>query len=307
MKSYKTLVFVALLGVMAAGCQKPEELKPTDKPQDISYTLSVTAVKNVETKALSLVNNPEQGSKGINFYWVVGETVSVFNGGTVIGTLEVTEVTSPTTATLSGTIDNVEGISEEKSSPTTLMLLFPGRNEDGKWTYTGQDGSEPSEDGSLATMYDYASASIEIWLNGETIEKETNAVSFTNEQSIFRFGFGSTAINSFNLSSAEGQIITARNFVDNNWVSTSGALSVNAEGNTTPEYFYVAVRNENESTADTFFFNAYGNDNALYLGEKSIPAKGLGYGKYLTATVKLIKQTFEHETSGEIAEFTDVL
>ena len=104
MKSNKIYIFAALLGIALVGCQKVEEQATTDNnPIDKNgWKITVKASKEIDTKALALDGTTLKG------YWKDGEKVSVYFGGTLLGTLEATVGSPNTSATLSGEIEKPE-------------------------------------------------------------------------------------------------------------------------------------------------------------------------------------------------------
>ena len=276
----------ALLGLaVLAGCQKLEETAvetPLEEPVAKEWTLTVEATRGEDnTKAMELVN---EGTK-LNAYWKAGETVAVFFNGAHLGDLTATPAAAKSlNATLSTTLTSVAGLGVNSE----LNLLFPGR-ADSKWDYTGQDGSEPSESGTLATQFDYALATVEVAsLDGNNITTKTEA-SFRHQQSVYRFNFkvGETplAVKGFTVAAASDKLVQSRNYSGGTWVSTYGPLDVTPAA-ATSGLLYVSLRNETVGTSseDTYSFSVPGSDNALYVGSKAIPAAALDHqSRYITA------------------------
>ena len=294
MKTNKLFLIAALLGTTLVGCQKVAEIQTPEDPQDNAktWTLTVKAVKSPQTRALEL------DGKTLNAKWNQGEKVAVYNGGTLLGTLEVTAVADDGIATLTGEV-SLDGV-------TTLSLIYPGR-EDQKWTYLGQGGDAPALTGGL-NQFDYATASVavaDLDTTTPSVAVTTHAIEFSNEQSIYCFGFKASgtalsAAKSILLSSANG-LVRSRTNTDGNWVSETGIITVTPTVNGAE--YYMAVRNENTSN-DTYTFNVVGSDDALYTGTKAIPASVLGeMGKYLAArNIVVNKKTFTPETTGEVTD-----
>ena len=284
MKKYATIIMV--LAALAA-CQKEEDFfqkeevshEEQPKVQEI-YTLTVEASKGVETKALDLDTSGDK--ERLNAYWKTGETVAVYLGGSLLGTLEATaDGTDNTKATLTGELTTVEGVQQGSE----LTLLFPRAD----WDYTGQNGVAPSEAGDLATKYDYATASVTV-ASVDDVNRTISVASganFENQQSVYRFGFKVSgtplSVKAFTVSSDHNKLVTSRSY-SGGWTSTYGSLTV-TPASATSELLYLSVRNENDNTseADKFSFYVIGNDNALYLGEKDIPGDKLGDGKFISA------------------------
>lgn len=270
MKKY-IILFAALAGAMLwTGCQKMEEDLVKDEPVEEApqlFTLTVQAVKDVDTKALELLGNT------LNAYWVDGEEVAVYTKSTkaFLGMLTVdADETDPTEATLSGTLSSVEGV----DVGTQLYLLFP-RTE---WDYTGQDGSAPSADGTLASKYDYAVATVSVQSmeNGVII---TSYADFFIQQKIYRFGFkvdgnseNPVSVKEFTVVSDQNDAIV-RQYDYLSDEDTYGSLTVKVTGAETTDLLYMAIRNMRISTNQTYSFHVIDGGNALYIGSQSIPFK----------------------------------
>lgn len=300
MKTNRLFLIAALLGTVLAGCQKAEELMPVEKPERTPSTeqyLSMTVQANlgVDSKALELDDDQ------LKTYWKQGEKVAVYFGGEKIGTLEVTTETKATPATLSGKIKKVDGF----ENGSTLLLLSPARDDE-EWTYLGQDGSAPSESGSLATCFDYETATI----TASNVADNTVTVSdatFSSEQSMFRLAFkvgddpAPIAVSSFIVNSGQGKIVRGRTLGDN-WTTSQtedyGSLTLTPSTASVGNIYYMAIRNEHTSGADDhLFFSVTGSDKTLYLGSKKIPQSYLGYEKFIGATVKLTQVDFTPKSS----------
>ena len=267
MKKY-IILFAALAGAMLwTGCQKMEEDIVKDEPVEEApqlFTLTVHAVKDVDTKALEL-----DGST-LNAYWVDGEEVAVYNKSTraFLGMLTVdADETDPTEATLSGTLSSVEGVDVS----TQLYLLFPRA----EWDYTGQDGTAPSAGGSLARQYDYASATVYVSSMDNGVISTSKAY-FSNEQKIYRFGFkiggsGGTAVSvkEFTVDSdAHNSIVRKCDYSSNKY--TCSSLTVKVSGAATQDLLYMAIKN-NIPSNQTYSFHVIDGGNALYTGSQNIP------------------------------------
>lgn len=300
MKTIKLYLIAALLGTTLVGCQKVAEIQTPEEPQDNAktWTLTVKAVKSPMTRALEL------DGKTLNAKWNTGEIVAVYYGGTLLGTVAVTAVDDNTgIATLSGTISS-DGVDDNG----TLTLIYPGR-EDEAWTYLGQGGEAPALEGEL-NQFDYATASLavaDLDLTSTPIVMSSDAVEFTNEQSIYCFGFkeGTTVISakSFLLSSSLGELVRSRSLNGGKWASEYGIITLNVKPSISGTEYYMAVRNENTSASDTYTFNVVGSDDALYSGTKVIPGDYLEMGQYLAArSIKVTKKAFTPENSGEVTD-----
>ena len=289
----KHILTIALLGILLAGCQPFEEIISEVIPEG-KVTLTVQASKEIPgTKALFLDGNT------LDAYWKDGEKVDVFLDGTWMGTLEArTDGSSkPGTAMLEGTLDNTSGL----VAGSVLTLLFPGRTGH-DWDYTGQDGSAPDEAGSLATQYDYALATVTIRSVSGNSVTTTGSAAFENQQSIYRFGFkiggsgDNIAIRSVAVASAHDALVKARSWSGSAWSDTPGLISATVAGDGSLTLPYLSLRNTlvsadnaqkaENTTIDTYsFYVVGGTDNALYVGEKPIPAKVMDtQGKFISAT-----------------------
>ena len=299
MKTNKLFLIAALLGTVLAGCQKVSEIQnPEEKPENNqTWTLKVLATKDVDTRALNY-----DGNTTMKPYWQNDEKVSVLFDGEKIGTLTVTSVSQTTaTATLEGTV-TADGLSEGAE----LTLLFPGRPDDA-WTYLGQTGVLPEP-------YDYATAALQVAsldAATQTINVSSESVRFANQQSIYRFTFkvggagDGIPVKSFIVASEAGKLVRSRAYENSAWTSTVGNLFVNTTLATAP--YLMSIRNEN-TAADKYTFsvvgNVVGNNDALYIGEKSL--KGVVNGKFYNATVSVTQKTFT-PGEGSIESAEDVL
>ena len=277
------LIAAALFAVLAwTGCRKIDEeiVEPEVVPEQPagSYTLTIEATKGADTKALEL-----SGST-LNAYWVTGEKVAVYADGAYKGLLSATVNPSDNTkATLSGTLDNADGI----VANAVLTLLFPRAD----WDYTGQDGTDPSASGTLATKYDYATASVTVDSVSGSDVTTTGTASFVNEQSMYRFGFKvggageNIAIKSFTVSSTNNTLVSSRSWGAGAWTDTFSSITVTAAG--TPTLPFASLRNTRvgSGNGDTYSFSVIGSDDALYLGSKDIPSSAMDtHGKFISAT-----------------------
>ena len=283
------LLMAALMGALVlAGCQRAEEDLQEERPEkevaEGTYFLTVEASKGVDTKALFLDTEP--GPDVLTAYWKNTEKVKVFKAGSGIGQLDVAPGTGekPVDATLSGEI-TVSGL----TSGDALTLLIPRET----WNYTGQVGTLAD----IESKYDYATATITVaGISGNTITTNDNAV-FANQQSVYRFGFKikdtETVVNvkEFTVSSTNDALVRACSL--DGTATESGSITVTPASATT-ELIYAALRNTQAgtSTADTYSFNVIGSDNALYLGEKVIPATAMdAQGKFISAKSVEVSQT----------------
>ena len=298
MKTRYLFIFPILLTL--AACQRMELEDPSLRDNlygdgDV-WTLTLQATKgDSATKALDLVN---EGAR-LNVYWTSTEKVKVYLGGALKGTLDVTPGSGekPTTATLSGTLDSVDGL----TTGSELTLLIP--RED--WVYTSQVGTLES----IQSNYDYAMATVTV----ATVNTEnrtittTGSATFQNQQSIYRFSFtlpNSVTVKDFEILSANNKLVKSRswNATDGVWASDFGAIKV-----THPDSgpAYVSLRNQS-TTDDTYTFNITGSDNALYWASKQIGSANLGQGKFLNTTITVSQPSFA-PASGSITSSSEVL
>lgn len=302
MKNNKIFVIAALLGTTLASCQKEMETQTPEEVQPVpvkTVTFTVKATKNAETRAMNLDGTT------LTAFWKEGEKVAVYVAGQTEpqGTLTADEVTNEggvSTATFTGEMS----IANLADGSNTLTLLFPGRG-DAKWTYEGQDGTAPSLDGTMATSFDYALATITATYNeaAGTLTPASDA-SFENQQSIFRFGFN-MEMSSFTVTSAQNRLVVSRAFDGSDWTSTLGALVVNP-GTPADKDYFISIRNENESVDDRLYFSHIAEGGALYEGSQKIKTKHLGNDKYLVANVTMAQKTLDPSAS-TITKEEDVL
>ena len=314
----KSYIWTILMGagvIALAGCQSENLLEQDTTIREVkglqTYMLTLDATKQIinepETRALFLVDALNKHL--IDAYWAESEIVKVFKDGSCIGTLNVTpgEGTRPQSATLSGEI-TTEGLAVGNE----LMLLFPRQD----WDYTGQTGIL-TDTGSIATNYDYATATVEVAsIEGNTITTKTGAT-FENEQSIYAFklklGNPTFPMKQFTISSAQGKLVQERSYSNGAWTSTWGPLTVTPSS--TQTLHYVSMRNEYNFSADAgdeLYFVAIGEDDSwttetdeeglLYMGSKAISADKLGKdgkvnGKYFTADVQMADVDMDPNTS----------
>ena len=276
-----TMIMAALLAAMAwTGCKDTLETDDPsareEKPVAVrdSVILTLEAGKGVNTKGLGLTD----GNQTLNAFWKSGEKVYVFASGLdPIGTLTATPTSDATKATLSGII-NATGLAKDQ----TLTLLFPRAT----WSYDNQGGTLSS----IESNFDYARTQVTI----ESIESgqitTTKSTTFENQQSIYRFGFrygtveGPT-IRTKTLLLTSNQIklaktvnaITGANTYFASGVPMTIELStaLTADQAAAHELIYVAIRNDNKSTDDTFSFTIYDADGATYRGSKTITSTHL--------------------------------
>ena len=186
------------------------------------------------------------------------------------------------------------------------MLLFPGR-DDHSWVYTGQDGTAPSEDGSMATGYDYAKASLTVnAVDGETVTVNEASVTFTNQQSVYRFGFKVSEsyidVDNITVTSNQDKFVRSLSYVGSAWTPVYGSISVTANSVPGDHFYYMTIRNENTSADDTYTFSVVDHDTkALYEGSKTIPSSYLDAPKFLSLkNISVTQKSFAPAASGEV-------
>ena len=269
--------------LMVASCQieqvdpNYEEERPevVTTPADSVWTLTIQATKGEpDTKALDLVND---GTR-LNAYWKDTETVTVYKGGTLLGTLNVVPDSGekPTTATLTGPI-TTGGLSVSDE----LYLLFPN----GTWNYIGQNGALTGS-GSIEDTYAYASATVTVSaINGVAVT--TTKANFANQESIYRFGFKVSGDyidpKAFTVSAAGGQLVQSMSWNGSAWAADYGNISVTPASAPGDHFYYVSLRND-QTSDDTYNFTITGSDDALYMASKNIPSSVLDTpGKFISA------------------------
>ena len=276
----KFFCILPIILITLAGCQKEEDITPNDNTEKVTtegiYTLTVEAIKKVDTKALALDGNT------LNATWASGEKVGVYVNGTYCGQLNATPKADATKATLSGTLTSTAGIVAD----ATILLLFPDRS-DHAWDYTGQAGAAPG--GDLAARFDYATATLTISevnnVNNTVITNGTAA--FQNEQSVYRFGFKDSGNyidpKAFTVSAAGGQLVQSMSWNGSAWAADYGNISVTPASAPGDHFYYVSLRND-QTTDDTYNFTITGSDDVLYMASKGIPASVLDVpGKFISA------------------------
>ena len=288
--------FSGIAILLLFSCQKSsqEEVSPGQEPAVRMATLTIEAQKSEATKALS-----QEGNSMIA-YWRNTESVQVYKpSGARAGALNVLPGTGekPASATLSGTLD-ITGLNEGDN----LSLRIP-RDE---WDYSGQAGILTGT-GSIEEKYDYATATVEIATIGENSITAASEAYFTNEQSIYRFGFIADAatlnVKLFVLGAAWQRLV--RKIQDG--VSDYGALKIVPDSPTT-DLIYTSVRNEAvdpDSSGDTYYFTVVGSDGSAYLGSKAVPASVLDrHGRFISArTIPATKVILSRNTSESAVVF----
>ena len=301
MKKNIILMFMLLGALVWTGCQQMEEQvvdiraeKPSPKGDwkiKIAATMDNGSQGNdPATKALRMTNDATYGD-GIESYWKTGENVAVYLGGAALGSLAVTvDSENEKNATLES--QTLPDDFQTVEAGNTLMLLYPRAT----WSYEDQDGAAPAGDTptNIAQKYNYAAAEVQVATVDKSQKEITisgSSATFTNQQSIYRFGFkaGSASgsdvnVAKFTLSSNQNKLVQKRTYdnVNKEWASTYGSLVVTPSAATTG-LLYVSVRNENTNTLDRFGFTVVDDQGATYMGYKDIPADKLGDSKFVSA------------------------
>ena len=295
----KTLLIFAVLGVLLwTGCA-PVELVPEEVPgnsllkADSTWTLTVRAeMGDPETKGLAIDGTDEANTTLLKSVWLTGEGVYVYLGEEQIGKLTAVEDASdPHYAILTGEV-TAAGITPGQ---TQLTLLTPYSRED--WTYVGQGGMLLVNDGgpsglynSIAARYHLAQAE-NVLVTGLTTDDAgkgtltTNPAVFENQQSVFRFSFrfqnggvgGKTPIITLGVSiKGDGGGLWK------GWNLGTGPIPVWLN-EPTADPFFVALRFEDQTNAETLKFEVIGEDGVTYLGSKTIPAEYKPNGHFVSA------------------------
>lgn len=295
------LIGIALVFVWT-GCIKDEtELIPdqqeAQRPQlkDSVWAVSIRAEKETEnggmTKGLAIgTGDSEANTTVLQSIWKANEPVEVYLEGTHIGTLTATpDATDAHQATLSGTVTTT-GITP---GTTKLTLLTPRQD----WDYTGQvgrlllqdDPNHPRESNrSIEKKYHYTLAENVLVTAASNGTLTTDKASFANQQSIYRLNFR------FQHNGAGDKFpITARRI----WIAAAGGGLVQTQAwdgssvtgtievlldNASEKPFFVALRNNNTTTAEDLRFKVMDSEGITYFGTKNIPAEYKPNGTFVS-------------------------
>ncbi len=295
------LIGIALVFVWT-GCIKDEtELIPdqqeAQRPQlkDSVWAVSIRAEKETEnggmTKGLAIgTGDSEANTTVLQSIWKANEPVEVYLDGTHIGTLTATpDATDAHQATLSGTVTTT-GITP---GTTKLTLLTPRQD----WDYTGQvgrlllqdDPNHPRESNrSIEKKYHYTLAENVLVTAASNGTLTTDKASFANQQSIYRLSFR------FQHNGAGDKfLITARRI----WIAAAGGGLVQTQAwdgssvtgtievlldNASEKPFFVALRNDNTTTAEDLRFKVMDSEGITYFGTKNIPAEYKPNGTFVS-------------------------
>ena len=278
---------ILILGlVLLAACQPMDtdfdyqNTRTGTSDADSVFTLTLQAIKTVDTKALDLI-----GDARLNQYWKNTDKVKVFHNGTCVGTLNVScQGDRPTTATLTGSVQ-IHGLAEND----VLTLLIPREIFD----YTGQKGrltkASDNDKGTIEDTYDYGMATVTVGTISGTTVTTTADARFENQQSIYRFGFGtsgSLAAREFTVLSANGKLVQSVSYEGGAWTPAFGPITVKPTvPNPIPasNFYYVALRN-GSTDEDTYSFVIVDSNHKLHLATKQIPGTALAVpGKFISA------------------------
>ena len=282
----KCLLIGIALAFVWSGCMKeeplPEEPEGLTAAAESVWTLTLQAVKQdtPETKGLAIGAGDSEGSTTVlQSIWKVDEPVEVYLGGTHIGTLTATpDPTDAHWATLSGTVTTT-GITP---GTTKLTLLTPRQD----WNYTGQVGrlllqDDPNYKGednrSIEKKYHYTMAENVLVTAASNGTITTDKASFANQQSIYRLSFRfqhNGAGDKFPITArriwitaADGGLVQTRAWDGSSVTGTIEVLLDNASQNP----FFVALRNDNTTTAEDLKFKVLDSEGITYFGTKNIP------------------------------------
>lgn len=160
----KKIFAILMLAAIVAACTVEDMKEQPVEPQ--LYTMTVKASKGVDTKALSLSGNT------LNATWAGGETVTVKEGDTPLGTLTAyVDPEDNTKATLKGNLNTAPS-----ANGVELTLEF------------NSAGGFSSQDGTLSYIEshtDYATAETTVTINGNNVTG--TSASFVNQNAIVKF------------------------------------------------------------------------------------------------------------------------
>ena len=251
----KSIMTLAAMALMMAACTSEDLTQPqTPSSKGIPFTATISG--KAATRAIK-----ENTTDGIlETSWAKGEKVALMHGG-IVDVMEVTEVGTDGSATISGTITGSPADGDK------VNLFYPASVVDvsgGSPVVQSPEQLLAKQDGKLETIaekYDYRmkdGATLKVVLGSASIE---GAVSLENQLAIVRFSLsdGTSALEaeSFEIDDNSGQPIIT--------VTPSSADNV----------FYVAM--PPATTAQAFHFIAKkGNEEYFY----SQPSATLAAGKY---------------------------
>ena len=301
------LIWLALAFAMT-GCMKDETLFQETmgrQPKDSVWTVSIRAEKEIPgqagndamTKGLAIGKDETEATATVlQSIWKADELVYVYLGTAYIGTLKATpDETNAHKATLSGTVTTT-GI----TAGTTQLTLLTPRNV---WDYTGQVGSlllkddanhQGESNRSIENKYHYTMAQ-NVLVTDATVDNEgkgtltTSNASFANQQSIYRLNFRyqhNGVGDKFPITAKRIWITAADGGLVQSWgldgSSVTGTIDVILDAATT-DPFFVALRNNNTTSAEDLKFKVMDNEGVTYYGTKNIPQQYKANGNFVSA------------------------
>lgn len=160
-----TIANLLLMASSFAACSSGNDPEPPEPITPKAYTLTVHASKgsNAKTRALAI-----DGEGKLNATWTAGDKVSVYKGGTHVGTLEAKS--SGVNTTFTGTVSDLVKANDK------LDIVYLTAD------YTGQDGTLSY----IASHCDYATAEVTVnSVSGSNMT--TTDADFINRQAIAKF------------------------------------------------------------------------------------------------------------------------
>lgn len=300
----KTLYFLLLLAVVTAGCFKDEESLLPERPEtqrvqpkDSVWTLCIKAVmEGRATKGLAIGKDDEEATTTVlQSVWKQNDPVQVYLGMNYIGNLSaIPDESDAHKATLIGTV-TAAGI---EPGFTRLTLLTPRKD----WDYTGQVGVLLTKDyhtsgpSNLSVEYRYHYTMAEnVLVTEAAVDTESGKASLTTEnatfekqQSIYRLSFrylkDQKAIPAKRvlIEAANGGLVQAQSL---DGTALTGPIEIVQESNDSESLlkpFFVALRNQNTTTAEALNFKVVDNLGVTYYGSKTIPAEYKANGTFVS-------------------------
>ena len=285
-KSIFGIVLMGIICLCMVGCQNDDFMEKTNPLRtaqegmvtgdtwSLNFEATISDVAN--TRVVSLEKD-DSNNDVLNGYWKEGETIGVYDGVNKLGVMKVTNVsTDKKSAKIEGS-----GLKLPESQNMTLTLIYPDNADDdgnNAWYYTGQKGTVTD-----ISTYDYMTSELEVQREGDSVTYTETSLTFTSQQSIYRFGFknGENAISVKQFTVNSDNIVQQLNG-KGTWEATYGPLTITPESFTT-DLLYVAINNKLAGTftgeqitanavQDTYQFSAVASDDALYMGTKEIKA-----------------------------------
>ena len=285
----KSIFGIVLTGVMCLcliGCQNDDFMEKTNPLRTAqkgvvtgdtwSLNLEATISDVADTRVVKLEKD-DSNNDVLNGYWKEGETIGVYDGVNKLGVMKVTNVSTD------GKNAKIEGsdLALPNATNMKLTLIYPNNADNegnNAWYYTGQKGTVTD-----ISTYDYMTSELEVQREGGSVTYTETSLTFTSQQSIYRFGFK----NGENAISVKQFTVNSENIVQQfngkgTWEATYGPLTI-TPANPTTDLLYVAINNKLAGTftgeqitanavQDTYQFSAVASDDALYMGTKEIKA-----------------------------------